>query len=171
MIDSYQTQTTLLDICSTAVIERTVCEPLTPKVSTSSKRQVFETTAEDSAGLSWAIHTAYRAMSGDHKLPVLWYRGQRNKNWKTIPNIMRRVSSGDNRFVKELRNELRWARAKILPLGNDFTQADWLAFLQHNGFLTNVLDFSESLYPALFFAMLNAEGRCVHGGKIQPWQT
>lgn len=152
VIDAYQEQITLKDMCQIATEKKKVSSGTIKPVSRGARKPVFETTAEDSAGLSWAIHTAYRTMSGDHKLPVLWYRGQRNKNWKTLPNIMRSTDCDDNRFVNQLKNELRWARAKILPVGNDFEQADWLAFLQHNGFQTSVLDFSESLYPALFFA-------------------
>lgn len=152
VIDAYQEQTSLQDLCKIATSKKKAGTCGAVKLVSKDIKQVFEITAADSASLSWAINTAYKAMCGDHKIPVLWYRGQRNKNWKTLPNIMRGTDCYDNRFVNQLKNELRWARANILPVGNDFTQADWLAFLQHNGFQTNVLDFSESLYPALFFA-------------------
>lgn len=45
------------------------------------------------------------------------------------------------------------AKAKILPQGGGFCGAEWLAFLQHHGFETNLLDWSEDLHSALFFAI------------------
>lgn len=154
LVDTYQNQSTIRDTSKILL----ACENLSitkeelPKESDHYSSQSYEETAEDSASLSMAIHKACRAMSCGFELPILWYRGQTNKNWKTLPNIMRGARIEHNKFLYTLQNELRWARAKILPIGNDFSQADWLAFLQHNGFKTSVLDFSESLYPALFFA-------------------
>lgn len=154
LVDEYQNQPTLQEICSiaTTIKKRRVAESTTPTVVARVPKYLYETTAEDSAALSRSIHTAYKAMSANGKLPVLWYRGQRNKTWGSLPNIMRGKEFEDSCFIRKLQREMRWAKAKILPVGNDFTPADWLAFLQHNGFKTSVLDFSESLYPALFFA-------------------
>lgn len=124
------------------------------------KVKIYASVASGSAELSRAISNAYSAMKPAGVMPVLWYRGQRVNGRESLPNIMRGeldnldgANADKKHFLHTMQEEFRWARASILPVGNDFTQADWLAFLQHNEFKTNVLDFSESLYPALYFAV------------------
>ena len=124
------------------------------------KVKIYASVAGSSAELSRAITNAYSAMKPAGVMPALWYRGQRVNGRESLPNIMRGgldnidgVNADKKYFLRSMQEEFRWARASILPEGNDFTQADWLAFLQHNEFKTNVLDFSESLYPALYFAV------------------
>lgn len=110
--------------------------------------------AEYPAELSWAVSSACREMSVGGKVPLLWYRGQRNKHGRTLPGTLRSGRQGaDGSFLTRFRQELHLARTQILPKGSDFTKAEWLAYLQHNEFPTNVLDFSESFYPALYFAI------------------
>ncbi len=110
--------------------------------------------AEYPAELSHAVSSACKAMAVNGKVPLLWYRGQRNKHSETLPGILReKYGKTDCSVLTRFRQELRFARAQILPLGADFTKAGWLAFLQHHGFSTNILDFSESFYPSLYFAI------------------
>lgn len=110
--------------------------------------------AEYPAELSWAVSSACKEMSVGGKVPLLWYRGQRNKYSLTLPGTLREGRQGsDGSFLTRFRQELHLARTQILPQGSDFTKAEWLAYLQHNEFPTNILDFSESFYPALYFAI------------------
>lgn len=110
--------------------------------------------AEYPAELSWAVSSACREMSVGGKVPLLWYRGQRNKYGQTLPGALREGRQGaDCSLLTRFRQELHLARTQILPKGSDFTKAEWLAYLQHNEFPTNILDFSESFYPALYFAI------------------
>lgn len=110
--------------------------------------------AEYPAELSWAISSACKEMSVGKKVPLLWYRGQRNKYSRTLPGTLREGRQGaDGSFLTRFLQELHLARTQILPIGSDFTKAEWLAYLQHNEFPTNILDFSESFYPALYFAI------------------
>lgn len=161
MIDAYQYQSSIRSVCSiTASTTDRSSTHAVPGIipSVYDWKNEFSSIALDSASLSMAINKAYRAMSPAGVMPVFWYRGQKCVSWKTLPNIMRSNSKDagivtDNSFTHILKEELRWARAKILPVGNDFSKADWLAYLQHNGFKTSVLDFSESFYPSLFFAI------------------
>lgn len=161
------------------------------------KTKIYESYAGSSAELSRAIHDGYSVMKPAGVMPVLWYRGQRVNGRLSLPNIMRGAldnldgANADMRhFLHTIQEELRWARASILPVGSNFIQADWLAFLQHNEFRTNVLDFSESLYPALYFAvekwnskkppevdavvtmfnpvLFNLAMKSIEGGKITP---
>lgn len=110
--------------------------------------------AEYPAELSWAVSSACQEMSVGGKVPLLWYRGQRNKHSLTLPGMLRKGRQGaDGSYLTRFRQELHLARTQILPTGIDFTKAEWLAYLQHNEFPTNILDFSESFYPALYFAI------------------
>lgn len=110
--------------------------------------------AEYPAELSWAVSSACQEMSVGGRVPLLWYRGQRNKHDVTLPGMLREGRQGaDGSFLTRFRQELHLARTQILPMGTDFTKAEWLAYLQHNEFPTNILDFSESFYPALYFAI------------------
>ena len=110
--------------------------------------------AEYPAELSWAVSSACQKMSVGGRVPLLWYRGQSNKHKTTLPGTLRKERQGaDGSFLTRFRQELHLARTQILPQGTDFTQAEWLAYLQHNEFPTNILDFSESFYPALYFAI------------------
>lgn len=128
--------------------------------ATHQKTTVYASFAGSSAELSRAICAGYSAMKPAGVMPVLWYRGQRVNGRLSLPNIMRGeidnldgANADKKHFLHTIQEELRWARASILPEGSNFIQADWLAFLQHNEFRTNVLDFSESLHPALYFAV------------------
>lgn len=109
--------------------------------------------AEYPEELSRKITLAYEKMAVHGEIPVLWYRGQRNKHKDTLPNIMRSHANGDSSFLPEFRQEVHLARTQILPKGAELSKAEWLAFLQHNEFKTNLLDFSEEFYPALYFAI------------------
>ncbi len=110
--------------------------------------------AEYPAELSWAVSSACKEMSVGGRVPLLWYRGQRNKYELTLPGALREDRQGaDGSLLTRFRQELHLARTQILPKGSDFTKAEWLAYLQHNEFPTNILDFSESFYPALYFAI------------------
>lgn len=160
IINAYQHQDSIQAVCNISASSDEVIPianvPTQAPVAYNWKEE-FSSIAYDSASLSMSINSAYKAMSVNNVMPVFWYRGQRCKSWHSLPNIMRITPSNsrirDTSFAHLLKEELRWARAKILPTGNDFSKADWLAFLQHNGFKTSVLDFSESFYPSLFFAI------------------
>lgn len=163
LIEDYQLQESIRSISGRPLMQHstiTVHHPgCTIHNSADFREKVFASVAGTSAELSRAICAGYSVMKPAGVMPVLWYRGQRVYGRESLPNIMRGSLDnleGDNAnkkyFLHALQEEIRWARASILPVGNDFTQADWLAFLQHNEFKTNILDFSESLYPALYFA-------------------
>lgn len=110
--------------------------------------------AEYPEELSMAVQLACKEMKVGGKVPLLWYRGQRNKHSTTLPTMLREKRKGeDGSFLTRFRQEVHLARTQILPTGADFTKAEWLAYLQHNEFPTNILDFSEAFYPALYFAI------------------
>jgi len=169
LIEAYQQQNSIRSIFSGVQQEPcTVSSPQQNTVAsaTPQKTTIYASFAGSSAELSRAICAAYSAMKPAGVMPVLWYRGQRVNGRLSLPNIMRGAldnldgaNADKKHFLHAIQEELRWARASILPEGSNFIQADWLAFLQHNEFRTNVLDFSESLYPALYFAVEKWNGK------------
>lgn len=101
--------------------------------------------------LSARIVEVYEAMHLKNPTAPLWFRGQRMETWALLPNIMR--ESRADGFLPGMRKMMTLAKAKILPQGADFHGAEWLALLQHYSFKTNLLDWSEDLHSALFFAI------------------
>lgn len=155
LIDEYQSQPPF-DIAS-ATSAPISDNPSNCSESFQSEKKSCSWLASTSADLSYAVGKACDRMKIHGKIPVLWFRGQLQEDWKTLPNIMRlkKMNSSNPEpegFSELLRDEMRWAKAHILPQGMEFSDAEWLAYLQHYEFKTSVLDFSESLYPALYFA-------------------
>lgn len=155
VIENYQVQIPLFELCELNIPQLSV--NFSPVPSCVSKVNVFEPqchfAVNHPADLARAIKTAYDSMSVAEKIPALWYRGQRIYTRPSLPNIMRKADSTGSGFFNQLHEEVRIARSQILPVGSDFCPAEWLAFLQHNEFKTNILDFSEELHPALYFAI------------------
>lgn len=166
LIDAYQTQDVFDIQSSTSLPVKNAVYPKirleTPSITPWSKLAYI------SSDISYVVDEACKCMKIQGKDPVLWYRGQRQADWETLPNIMRiekMKSSNPNppNFANLLKDEMRWARAYLLPTGMEFSDAEWLAYLQHYEFKTSVLDFSESLYPALYFATedWNTQAGCI----------
>lgn len=113
--------------------------------------------AYNCADLGYCLSRVYDQMMIGKRMPQLWYRGQKQASWQTLPNVMRMEmckseTMNNESFRDVLKSQVRFAKAHILPEGERLNKAEWLAFLQHYEFKTNALDFSESLTPALFFA-------------------
>lgn len=155
-IEAYQIQAGIQDLTELPLTP----PPPDPRASTAvpvlrpAPKYPLREYAEYPAELSWAVSSACQEMSVGGKVPLLWYRGQWNKYSVTLPGILRQGRQGaDGSYLTRFRQELHLARTQILPAGTDFTKAEWLAYLQHNEFPTNILDFSESFYTALYFAI------------------
>ncbi len=101
--------------------------------------------------LSAKIVEVYEAMHLKNPTSPLWFRGQRLETWSLLPNIMREGRADG--FQPGIRKMMTLAKAKILPQGAGFHGAEWLALLQHYSFKTSLLDWSEDLHSALFFAI------------------
>ncbi len=103
--------------------------------------------------LSRQIISAYHSLCPNGKNVPLWFRGESKADRTMMPGIMRKSESyAEDGFVPGMRKLTTLAKAKILPRGEHFHQAEWLALLQHYGFKTNLLDWSENFTTALFFA-------------------
>lgn len=161
IIEYYQKQPTLAVLCQACVAPST--EFPATNLAPEDINNPFEGRWEHKAkalhpkDLSGQIVRAYTNMVPKGGSTPLWFRGQEKESWPLLPGIMRdgdkKLFSKDHGFLPGMRRMLTLAKAKILPQGENFHQAEWLAFLQHNEFKTNLLDWSEDLYSALFFAI------------------
>lgn len=153
MIEHYQMQPALLDLCATRkqgpinALEEPAGSSTVPRMSCVVK-------ALRPGDLFNKIIEVYKIMIPNGASSPLWFRGERDASRKPLPGIMRSEETFSKYgFLTGMRKMLTLAKAKILPQGASFHKAEWLAFLQHNGFKTNLLDWSEDMHSALFFAI------------------
>lgn len=104
--------------------------------------------------LSRQVVNAYVQMFPKGERMPLWFRGQSCASYKLLPGVMRSdIPYDESGYAKKMKKMITLAKAKILPRGAEFHMAEWLAFLQHYEFKTNLLDWTEDLFSALFFAI------------------
>ena len=153
IIEFYQCQPTLSELsglCGFApLLENSPSPAICPDgVYDAQKCEVMVFGPEE---LSAKIVEVYEAMHLKNPTALLWFRGQRLETWALLPNIMREGRTDG--FLPGMRKMMTLAKAKILPQGSSFHGAEWLALLQHYSFKTSLLDWSEDLHSALFFAI------------------
>lgn len=157
MIEHYQVQPALLDLlemCGQAPTAIIPPETGLEGIPAISSRMDCAVKALHPKDLSKQIVKAYNAIVPSKASSPLWFRGERKDNREVLPGIMRSGGGfSEVGFLTGMRKMLTLAKAEILPQGAGFHKAEWLAFLQHNGFKTNLLDWSEDMHSALFFAI------------------
>lgn len=97
------------------------------------------------ADLIQAAHRAEKQFGGQ-----VWFRGHAQNDWPLIPSAHRRHPVLESQFIHHFR-----LRAPSLdlscPAHKDY--ATWLPLMQHYGLPTRLLDWTESLLVATFFAL------------------
>jgi len=81
----------------------------------------------------------------------LWWRGQSNYNWKLIPGIYRENRFKENEVNMNLIFRLN-AKVRHNPCPGNDNFIEWLFLAQHYGLPTRLLDWTNSLLVALYFA-------------------
>ena len=94
------------------------------------------------------------------------FRGQADSNWplsskaERISGALKLIGPADlERFALE--RFRREAQQFVAHIPSKESSVDWLAFLQHHGGPTRLLDFTKSIYIALFFAIENSSSDAI----------
>lgn len=83
-----------------------------------------------------------------------WFRGHREYNWKLVPDIFRPRTRpvDETRMTNEFRRRAP-ARYKECPTEGHESDFNWLSLMRHYGLPTRLLDWSNSILVAAYFAV------------------
>lgn len=86
----------------------------------------------------------------------LWHRGHTSKSHTLIPSLFRKLNDAEEIFDIERRLITRFRQRSLPYWPNGYPQNDWehLFAMQHYGIPTRLLDWTENLLVALYFAAL-----------------
>lgn len=163
IIEFYQCQLDLSTLCHMCINAHVLPEKVEKRFGvplTIHRARECETMVFGPSELSGVVTRVYETMCPNDPMAPLWFRGQADRDWLLLPNIMRPIKRRDGKegidedgFLPGMRKMLTLAQAKILPQGERYHKAEWLALLQHYEFKTTLLDWSEDFHSALYFAI------------------
>ena len=93
----------------------------------------------------------------------IWFRGQQKAKWELTPSVFRKNSLDDPIYPESvIYHQFRLRQASYREVYK--STFEWLCLMQHYRLPTRLLDWTESILVALYFAVDDSEEtRCKHG--------
>lgn len=103
----------------------------------------------------------------NYKFPFgIWFRGHLNKEWRLEPSVFRKHNFNPNEKKIKVYDEsslIMHFKSKFPHYQQDHNSTfDWLCLMQHYDMPTRLLDWTESILVALYFAVNNHDGQRVN---------
>jgi hypothetical protein len=115
--------------------------------------------------LGWALDVP-RVLNSTPLIPRLCYRGHDRSNWKLLPRLCRDRPKLPSELLKQDESDVIGEFKSRFRL-HDWTVAEIMAYAQHHGAPTRLLDWSRNPFVGLWFAVSNADHDRVAGAVYQ----
>jgi FRG domain-containing protein len=96
----------------------------------------------------------------------LWFRGQSDAAWSLEPSAFRRAVPTGSALYDETSMFYHFRLLRPDLSQSHQSTFDWLCVMQHFGLPTRLLDWSESVLVALFFAVADPTGEYAQDGRL-----
>lgn len=94
-----------------------------------------------------AVYATMKKFGGQH----LWWRGQAHEEWDLLPQLYQKGFTANESDLSHLFLSKAKVRHSKCPKSDDYYS--WLLLMQHNGLPTRLLNWSESILVATYFAV------------------
>ena len=125
--------------------------------------------ATQTAEIAQRLRKSAQKVLGENEYPI-WYRGQQSAKYKLIPSIMRKYKGAVERLQGSKNDKPKLSLMQLLRQEYDefkfradgtieafdrtgYTEADYIALMQHYSVSSNFLDWTEDALSALYFAL------------------
>ncbi len=125
--------------------------------------------ATQTAEIAQRLRKSAQKVLGENEYPI-WYRGQQSAKYKLIPSIMRKYKGAVERLQGSKNDKPKLSLMQLLRQEYDefkfradgtieafdrtgYTEADYIALMQHYSVPSNFLDWTEDALSALYFAL------------------
>lgn len=126
---------------------------------------------------TYRLHTIQHAVEVGVTLSASWFRGHSRIIGDLIPTVFRSKyrdevtlmarPSLELETIEEFKRHAAHLHGQPLPSVND--HLDWLCLMQHHGAPTRLLDWTEHVLVALYFAVVSDEGEDGELWAMLPW--